>query len=365
MQKTILLSLGLLISITSFAQKDTDATQVRAAIWNYINGRNNGDVEQLKKAFHPDADLRHVRGDSLRIWPSAEYIAGVKPGKKQNCVARLVYLDIEGNAGQAKVEIEYPNWKFADYLNLLKIDGQWKVAVKSFAGYSIKKERVLFVITSHEKMGDTGRKTGLHLGEVSHVYQPIVEAGYEVDFVSPKGGQTYMYGDNMNDPISLRMIQNPSAYYKLTHAMTPDQVRVDNYAAIYFVGGHGTMWDLPEHSQLTDITKNIYEKDGIVAAVCHGPSGIVNVQLSNGKYLVEGKKVTAFTNQEEAAAGQTNNVPFLLESTLKERGALFQAAENWQNNVVVDGRLVTGQNPASAGDLAQEIIQLLAQRKEQ
>ena len=177
--------------------------------------------------------------------------------------------------------------------------------------------------------------------------------------------QYIMYGDDMNDPNSLWMVQNASAYYKLTHAMTPDQVDPAQYAAIYYVGGHGTMWDLPEHSQLTKITKEIYENEGIVAAVCHGPSGIVNVKLSNGKYLVDGKKVTAFTNQEEDAAGQTKNVPFLLESKLKERGAIFQPAANWQNNVVVDGRLVTGQNPASAGDLAQEIIQLLAQRKEQ
>lgn len=358
-QKCVLLLVGFFLLSSIQAQTSTEEQLVRATLWNYINGRNNGNPAQLKAAFHPLSDLRHVKNDSLRLWASTDYIAAVKPGATQNCVSRIVFVNIDGNAAQAKIEIEYPNWKFADYLNLLKINGKWQIVVKSFAGMPIDTNRILFVITSHEKMGDTGYKTGLHLGEVSHVYKPLHEAGYEIDFVSPEGGQTFMYGADMNDSLSLWMIQDPTAYYKLTHALTPDQIDPSRYAAVYYVGGHGTMWDLPENDKLSDITKAVYENEGVVAAVCHGPSGLVNIQLSNGKYLVEGKKVTSFTDSEERAAQQAEVVPFLLESKLKERGAIYSGAANWEQHVVVDGRLITGQNPASAGALAEELLKLL------
>ncbi|MEL7120058.1 MAG: nuclear transport factor 2 family protein [Bacteroidota bacterium] len=359
-RKLTVLFFACFVCFSSFAQSiSEEESLVREALWNYINGRNTGKPELLHKAFHPAADLRHVKADTLRIWHSKDYIGGVKPGYQHNCVARIVYVNIMSGAAQAKIELEYPNWKYADYLNLLKIDGKWQIAVKTFGGAATNSKRVLFVITSHEQMGNTGNKTGLHLGEVSHVYKPIHDAGFEIDFVSPKGGSTYMYGANMNDSLSLWMMQEPTAYYKLTHALTPDQIDPSRYAAIYYVGGHGTMWDLPNNDDINSITKTIYENEGVVAAVCHGPSGLVNVKLDNGKYLVDGKKVTAFTDSEERAAQQEKVVPFMLESKLKERGAVFSGADNWQKNVVVDGKLITGQNPASAYELAQEIIKQL------
>lgn len=364
-QKSLLLLFACCYSLMNFAQSsDIEEAAVYQTLWNYINGRNDAKPALLKEAFHPQSDLRHVRGDSLRIWASKDYISGAEAnGQKQNCEARIVYVDIQGNAAQAKIELEYPRWKYADYLNLLKMNGKWQIAVKSFAGGPTNEKRVLFVITSHEEMGNTGRKTGLHLGEVSHVYKPIYDAGYEIDFVSPKGGATYMYGADMNDEKSRWMMQEPTAYYKLTHAMTPDEIDPARYAAIYYVGGHGTMWDLPANHSIQKITTAIYENKGVVAAVCHGPSGLVNVKLSNGQYLIQGKKLTSFTDSEEKAARQAEVVPFLLESKLKERGAVFSAEANWEQNVIVDGRLVTGQNPASASQLAQEIIKLLDQEE--
>lgn len=341
----------------------TEQQQVEEALWAYIKGRNTGNKALLERAFHPQADLRYIKNGHLALWPSEDYIGQVQEGKQLDCTARIVYLDIEGNAAIAKIEIEYSTRKFIDYINLLKEEGVWKIAVKSFAKLPIDKKRILFVVTSHEKMGESNRKTGLHLGEVSHVYQPLKEAGYEIDFVSPKGGQTYMYGVDINDPVTSWFVQNASAYYQLTHQLTPDQINPQNYAAVYYVGGHGTMWDLPEQAALQEITKTIYEQDGLVAGVCHGPSGLVNVQLSNGDYLVKGKKITAFTDEEEEATGQANKVPFLLEATLRKRGAVFSQAENWQEHVVVDGRLITGQNPASAPALALQLLKLLEEKE--
>ena len=360
MQKYFFLLMFLAIGFSSHAQAiANDEAQIRKTLWNYINGRNNGDAALLQKAFYPAADLRYIKNDSLYIWASEDYINDAKSWKKQEGKSKIVFVDIDGNAAQAKVEIEYPDFKFADYINLLKEKGEWRIAVKTFARIPFKAKKVLFVITSHEKMGNTDRKTGFHLGEVSHVYKPIHDAGYEIDFVSPKGGKTFMYGTDMNDSLNLWFVQNPAAYHKLTHAMKPAEVDPSHYAAIYYVGGHGTMWDLPDHKAISQIAKTIYENKGILAAVCHGPSGLVNLKLSNGEYLVKGRKLTSFTDNEERAAQQEHVVPFLLETTLRERGALFSVAENWQEHVVVDGRLITGQNPASAYQVALEIIKII------
>jgi putative intracellular protease/amidase len=337
----------------------TDEEAIRETLLNYLNGRNNSKMDLLKKAFHPKSDLRYVKNDTLNIWPAEDYISGANSGYIHDCESRIVFIDVDGDAAQAKIEIEYPQFKFADYINLLKIEDEWQIAVKSFSRIPVKSKRVLFVLTSHEEMGNTGRWTGFHLGEVSHVYKPIHDAGYEIDFVSPKGGQTKMYGANMNDSLSVWMIRNPAAYYKLTNAMTPDQIDPLKYAAIYYVGGHGTMWDLPDHKRLGEITKEIYQGGGVVSAVCHGPSGLLNIKLDNGNLLIQGKKLTSYTDEEERASQQDKVVPFMLEAELRKQGVIYIGAKNWQENVVVDGRVITGQNPASAYKLAKEILKIL------
>lgn len=359
---TIYCFLALLFLTTNLCTAQTTPTeqaQVEEALWAYINGRNTGDKALLKRAFHPQADLRYIKKGSIHLWTAEDYISRAQLGKTQDCQSRIIAIDIEGNAAVAKIEIEYSTRKFVDYINLLKEGDTWKIAVKTFSKKALDKKKILFVVTSHETLGNSDRKTGLHLGEVSHVYKPLQEAGYEIDFVSPKGGQTYMYGVDINDPMTSWFVQNSTAYYKLTHQLTPSEIDPKDYAAIYYVGGHGTMWDLPNNAAINTLTKTIYEQHGIVAAVCHGPSGLVNVQLSDGEYLIKGKQMTAFTDQEEQAARQDKQVPFLLESTLRERGAIFSGADNWQEHVVVDGRLITGQNPASAHAMALKLMELL------
>lgn len=332
---------------------------VLEAVYAYINGRNGGNATLLNRAFYKGADLRYIKENELQIWTAENYISKTQPGRKLDCTARVIAVDIMGNAAQAKVEIEYATATYVDYLLLLRHDHQWRIATKSFAKIPHPEKRVLFVLTSHEQLGTTERPTGIHLGEVSHVYKPLHEAGFAIDFVSPQGGSTYCYGVDLNDPATNWLIRNSSAYYQLTHAKTPEQIDPTRYAAVYYVGGHGTMWDLPQNETLQHITQVIYENNGVVAAVCHGPSGLVNVTLSNGEYLVNGKELTSFTDSEEQATQQDKHVPFLLESTLRQRGARFSGADNWQEHVVVDGRLITGQNPASAHKLALQLIQLL------
>lgn len=141
--------------------------------------------------------------------------------------------------------------------------------------------------------------------------------------------------------------------------MTPSQVDPKEYSTIFYAGGHGAMWDFADNKELAAIASEIYENGGIVAGVCHGPAGLVNIKLNSGKYLVDGKKINAFTNEEESEVKLTNVVPFLLENKLKERGAQFEKSGLWQNHVVSDQRVITGQNPQSAKSVGEAILKEL------
>ena len=225
------------------------------------------------------------------------------------------------------------------------------------------KKKILFVVTSHDQKGNTGEKTGFYLSEVSHPWNILSNSGYEIDFVSPKGGKAPVDGFNLGDSINKKFWGNTKYRKKIENTLKPSDIKPEDYAAIHFAGGHGAMWDFPENEQLSDIAAKIYEQNGIVSAVCHGPAGIVNSKLSNGKYLVDGKKLNAFSNEEEIAVKLNNVVPFLLEDKLTERGAKFEKSGLWQSHVVTDQRLITGQNPQSAQAVGEAIMQQLKQQE--
>ncbi len=222
-----------------------------------------------------------------------------------------------------------------------------------------KKKTILMVVSSHSELGDQGKKTGAYAPEVAHAYHVFDEAGYGIDFVSTQGGQVPLYGTDEGGEQTAAFMKNEEALKALHASMTPAQVDVTLYDAIFYAGGHGTMWDFPDDEKLASIASSIYGSGGVVSAVCHGPAGLVNIKLEDGSYLVEGKRVAAFTNEEEEAAGLTETVPFLLSSKLEERGATMVPAPTWQANVITDERLVTGQNPASATGTAEAVVELL------
>jgi putative intracellular protease/amidase len=217
------------------------------------------------------------------------------------------------------------------------------------------KKKILFVVTSHDTKGSTGEKTGYYLSEVSHPWKVLTDAGYEIDFVSPKGGNPPVDGFDLKDPENKAFWEDKYYHEKITHSLKPSEVNPQAYAAIYYAGGHGAMWDLPEDASIANIAARIYEQNGIVAAVCHGPAGLVNIKLSNGSYLISGKKINGFSNEEEEAVKLTKVVPFLLEDKLKERGAVYEKSAPWQAHVTVDAGLITGQNPQSAKAVGEAI----------
>lgn len=215
--------------------------------------------------------------------------------------------------------------------------------------------RALIALTSHSKLGDTGRETGYYVGEAAEPWEVFRAAGYDVDLVSVAGGQPPIDGRDENDKTQNDFLATAGV------ENTPKAADVDpaQYDVILFAGGHGTMWDFPDNPDLARIARSIYERGGVVGAVCHGPSALVNLKLSDGSHLIAGKRVAGFTNDEEAAVGLTDQVPFLLADKLTEAGAQHVPAPNFTEQVVVDGRVVTGQNPQSARATAEAVVKVV------
>jgi putative intracellular protease/amidase len=218
---------------------------------------------------------------------------------------------------------------------------------------------VLFVLTSHGTKGDTGQPTGFYLGEVTHPLAELEAADIPVEFASIQGGEPPVDGLDLDDATNARYWNDENFRNAIRTTRRLDDVDPSRYAAIFFAGGHGAMWDFPTSPAVARVTRDIYEQGGAVAAVCHGPAALVNVKLGDGSYLVAGKRVSAFTDSEEHAVKLENTVPFLLASQLVERGARHEAAPDWTSKVIADGRLITGQNPQSAGGVGAALRDLL------
>lgn len=221
---------------------------------------------------------------------------------------------------------------------------------------------VLIVLTSHGSKGHTGQPTGFYLGELTHPLAVFDDAGIPVEIASIQGGEPPVDGVELDDPINARYWQSADFRKAIRETQRLDSVDPKRYSAIFFAGGHGAMWDFPTTPAVNTVTRAIYEQGGIVSAVCHGPAALVNVTLGDGTYLVAGKQLSAFTDDEERAVKLDQVVPFLLASKLSERGAIHQAAPDWTKKVVVDGRLVTGQNPQSASGVGEAVRDLILGR---
>ena len=224
---------------------------------------------------------------------------------------------------------------------------------------NIRGRKILIVLTSHGDLGGIG-KTGFYVSEAAYPWHVFSQAGHLVDLASPQGGEPPQDGADLSDPIQKAFLGDAEMSRKLADTLRPEEVDARNYAAIFYAGGHGTMWDFPDDTGLAGIARDIYEAGGVVAAVCHGPAALVNLTVSDGSYLVAGKEVSAFTNEEEAAVGLTTVVPFLLQTALEERGAKYVGGPNFQPQVSVSGRLVTGQKPASARQVSEQVVEVLA-----
>ncbi|UII55869.1 type 1 glutamine amidotransferase domain-containing protein [Cytobacillus spongiae] len=216
-------------------------------------------------------------------------------------------------------------------------------------------KKILFVVTNHTELSQD-KQTGIWLSEFAEAYIEFTKEGFHVTVASPLGGKSTVDPGSINEDTPQEMLDTEK-YLQNTAKL--DDVTHDSFDALFLPGGHGTMFDLPGNMKLQELLRDFYEMDKVVAAVCHGPAGLVGTTLSNGQPLVAGKRVNAFTDREEADTGLGEHLPFLLESRIRELGAIFVAAPNWTTHFEADGNLITGQNPQSTMAVTKAVIEKL------
>lgn len=235
--------------------------------------------------------------------------------------------------------------------------------------------KVLIVVTSHGILGNTSLPTGLWLPEMTHPYYALKNAGLDIVVASPKGGNTPIdpygipsnpFGTNRDDPITQKFLGTQSDLEKINNTVPISDIDPMEFSAVVFPGGNGATYDFPSDRNVNRVAAAIYEQGGIVGAVCHGPAALLNATLSNGTHLIKGAKVTGFSNEEEAITeilvGKKNVIPFFLENELPKRGATYEKTYVHEPLVVVSGeggRLITGQNPESATNVGEKIVEVL------
>lgn len=225
--------------------------------------------------------------------------------------------------------------------------------------------KILMVLTSHDQMGDTGHKTGFWLEEFTSPYYVFADAGADITIASPKGGRPPV---DPNSEASEALTESTRRFEADAHAKEAlastrklSTVDMNEFDAVFYPGGHGPLWDLANDDKSIALIKTAYEQDKVIGAVCHAPAVFKHVEIKPGQNLVGGREVTGFSNSEEEAAGLTSVVPFLLEDMLKENTATYSKGDDWTPHIVVDEKLITGQNPASSEGVAKAVIQALQQ----
>jgi len=226
--------------------------------------------------------------------------------------------------------------------------------------------KVLFVLTSHDKMGNTGNPTGWYLPEFAHPYE-VLAPHTEITIASPLGGAAPLDPSSVeafkSDAVSVKFLKDRESLWKNTEKLSSFLGMAGEFEAIFFVGGHGPMFDLATDETSHKLLNEFYTHNKIISAVCHGPAALTHVKLPSGGYLLDGQPVTGFSNTEEDAVGLSSAMPFSLEDKLNEAtgGKFEKAKEDWSSHVVVarGGRLITGQNPASAGPLGEKVYEAI------
>jgi putative intracellular protease/amidase len=227
--------------------------------------------------------------------------------------------------------------------------------------------KALIVLTSHNQLGDTGRATGFYFDEMATPYWDLVDAEYSVDIASIRGGKAPYdlgsYGEDGKRASSVqRFIDDAASMAKINASLPIDKINLADYEAIFLPGGHGTMWDFTDQ-RLAKLVGDAWDKGVIIGSVCHGPAALFRAKKSDGTPIVAGLKVNSFTDAEEDAVGLTRVVPFLLETELRKRGAIFENSGKFESHAVRDGQLVTGQNPSSVKAVSLLMLEALAATK--
>lgn len=359
------------IGLSCLAQ--TEKEQIYATINNYIEGTSYNKVDKIKKAFYEEADL-YLDGKDKSPWivPISDYAGWYKKkekGKFNGRLGRIISVDNYQNVATAKAEILMPesNLRFIDLFLLKKIKGEWKIISKTASSETSNRRgnKILFITSNASFYKGTKLSTGNSFSEIVRAFDTFEKAGYEVDFVSPDGGAIPLAYVSTSESLEKSYLYNSDFMYALKHTSVPEKIDPKLYKAVYYVGGGGAMFGVPENEGIQKIAMSIYENNkGIISSVCHGTAGIVNLKTKDGKYLFAGKKVSGYPDSyEKEGAEYFKSFPFLIQKTIEERGGDFKFAPRNNSHVEVEGRLVTGQNYLSSADVALEIIKIIEKKE--
>lgn len=346
----------------------SDNNLIEITLKNYIEGSSFNKINTLKNSFCKDATLYLTVKDGFKQLTTEEYsgfFPSDKKGKFNGRVGNIISIDVTNDIATAKVEILIPNrkWRFIDLFLLKKFDNSWKIISKTATRESSNEtgNKILFVVSNTDYYQGTTIPTGNSFDEIVLAYKMFTEAGFNIDIISPKGGAIPLKYLNTSERIKKEYLYNSDFMYALKNTKKPAEVRSSDYKAVYYVGGGSAMFNVPKNIEIQKIAMDIYENQkGVISAVCHGTAGIVFLKKSNGDYLVNNKRVNGFPEDYEKKEKEYfKSFPFLIRKTIENHGGKFYYSNALDEHVEVDGRLVTGQNPASVPKLVREVINII------
>lgn len=353
---------------------DLEEQKIIEVINYYIEGTSYSYPEKVKSAFMPEAKMFLDKKDEpLFVLTIEQYAKGVAKGERgvfNGRTTNIISIDRFEGIAMAKLEVIIPRFerKFIDMLLLKKLEDGWKIISKTAGSVVSERQgnKVLLVVSNASNKDNPDFSTGNSFSEVSIAYQEYRKAGFHVDFVSPLGGNMPLAYIDAYDETQLDALYNPDFMYAISHTKRPDEIKPKEYNIILYTGGSAPLFDIPFNEKIQEIAKIIYEQnEGVVAAVCHGTGGLTNIKLSNGTYLINGKKVNGYpTELENQESTLFKQFPIIIEEQVKKHGGSFiYNNEREKAFHVVDGRLITGQNYQSSKIVAQKSIMLSQKEK--
>ncbi len=357
---------GLILMGTISLKAQTEEEKIRLVINDYIIGTSYSYPEQVKSAFHPGADMFLDHKDKpLLIVSIEEYANGVaksEAGKFNGRISNILSIERFEGIATAKLEVLAYGKRFIDFILLKKLEDGWKIISKTAGSQpgDAQKGQAIIAVSNANFQGDSDLAAGNSFSEVVVAYDGYKKAGYHVVFLSPKGGRIPLAYINPSDSLQLHYLYDTDFMYAIKNTKKPSDINPDNFDIIQYTGGSAPIYDIPQNEEIQKIAMHIYEKNnGVIAAVCHGTACIVNLKTSDGKYLVNGKKVNGYPDSHEnKTLPHYQHYPFILETVLKERGGKFKHSKIGEPYMEVDGRLITGQNYLSSEMVTKKSIEI-------
>jgi putative intracellular protease/amidase len=351
------------------SQNQPDVAAIQQVLKNYIEGTSYNNRPQITKAFHPAADLLlDKEGQAFNKVPVTDYLGMFNPayqGKFNGRIGEILQIDVSGNLATAKVEILIPSQqaRFIDVFLLKQVDNQWQIITKAATKQASSQNgvRVLFILSSAHFHGNSKIPAGASFPEIVNAYHSFKQAGYTVEFVSPEGGAVSLAYIDTSNPLFKAHLYDSDLMFALGHTKKATQLLAKDYRAVHYVGGSSAMYGVADNAEISKLVMEIYEEhNGIISAVCHGTAGIVHLKTKDGKYLVDGKRISGSPEDYEIkSADYFKQFPFLIKQTVLERNGTFHFGKRDEAYIEVDGRIVTGQNHQSSALVAEAIIKQL------